>query len=110
MENKENKIKKYILYVGLNDKTTKLQEISTINAYKMVVNVCKNNGLEGFTISDAMGFYIHDNGDVVTEKSIKIEILFTDEKTINNIIDELKIILNQETIIKQVELVTSELV
>lgn len=110
MENKENKIIKYTLYVGLNDKITKLQEISTINAYKMIVNVCKNNGLDGFTISDATGFYVHDNGDVVTEKSIKIEILFTDEKTTNNIINELKIILNQETIIKQCELVTSELV
>ena len=29
---------KFNLYVGLNDKTTKRQEISTIEAYKLITN------------------------------------------------------------------------
>lgn len=104
------KIVKYTLYVGLNDKNTKIQEITTIDAYKIIVNVCKNSGLDGFTLTEATGFYVHDNGDIITEKSIKIEILFADDKTINNITKQLKVILNQESIVKQVEEVTSELV
>lgn len=106
----ENKIIKYTLFVGLNDKITKLQEISTVNAYKTIVNICKNNGLDGFTIGEATGFYVHDDGEIVTEKSLRIEILFATEKQVNNIINQVKIALNQESVVKQVEEVTSELV
>lgn len=107
---KMEKIVKYTLYVGLNDKDSKQQEITTIDAYKIIVNVCKNSGLDGFTLTEATGFYIHNDGEITTEKSIKIEVLFVDDKTINNIIKQLKTILNQESVVKQVEEVTSELV
>lgn len=109
MDNK-NKIIKYTLYVGLNDKDSKLQEVSTINAYKLIVNICKSHKLDGFTISEATGFYVHENGEVVTEKSLRIEILFTSNEVIDAIIKDIKIILNQESVVKQVEEVTSELV
>lgn len=110
MENKENKIIKFTLYIGLNDKTTKLQEISTIDAYKLIVNICKSHKLDGFTISEAMGFYVHEDGEVVTEKSLRIEILFSSNEVIDAIIKDVKTILNQESVVKQVEEVTSELV
>ena len=107
---KNSKIIKYTLYIGLNDKATKLQEISTIDAYKLIVNICKSHNLDGFTISEATGFYVHENGEVVTEKSLRIEILFTSNEVIDAIIKDIKIILNQESVVKQVEEVTSELV
>lgn len=106
----DNKIVKYTLYVGLNDKDSKIQEISTIDAYKIIVNVCKTSGLDGFTIGEATGFYVHENGEVVTEKSLRIEILFTTNEVIDAIIKDIKTILNQESVVKQVEEVTSELV
>lgn len=109
MDNK-NKIIKYTLFIGLNDKITKLQEISTIDAYKLIVNICKSHKLDGFTISEATGFYVHENGEVVTEKSLRIEILFSSNEVIDAIIKDIKIILNQESVVKQVEEVTSELV
>lgn len=107
---KNSKIIKYTLYVGLNDRDSKLQEVSTIDAYKLIVNICKSHKLDGFTISEAMGFYVHENGEVVTEKSLRIEILFTSNEVIDAIIKDVKTILNQESVVKQVEEVTSELV
>lgn len=52
---KNSKIIKYTLYVGLNDKDSKLQEVSTINAYKLIVNICKSHKLDGFTIKRSDG-------------------------------------------------------
>lgn len=110
MENKENKIVKYSLYLGLNDKDTKTQKIDTLEAYKILCNLLKSYNIEGFTVYNAHGFYVHDDGSFTTENTLKIELMFIDEITIDNIIKQLKIIFNQESIIKQVEKVTSELV
>ena len=38
---------------GLNDKDTKTQEISTIEAYKLITNIIVANDVEGFTILEA---------------------------------------------------------
>lgn len=46
-------MQKYVLYVGLNDKKTKMQEISTLEAYKIITNVVVANEVEGFTILEA---------------------------------------------------------
>lgn len=42
-------MEKFTLYLGLNDKDTKKQEINTIEAYKIVNNVV-NNYCDGATI------------------------------------------------------------
>lgn len=110
MENKENKIIKYSLYLGLNDKDTKTQKIDTLEAYKILCNLLKSYNIEGFTVYNAHGFYVHDDGTYTVENTLKVELMFIDEITIDNIIKQLKIIFNQESIIKQVEKVTSELV
>ena len=98
--------KKYILNVGLNDKDSKIQKITTLEAYKMVENVLLSNGLSGYTIYQGKGLYRHDNGSIVQENTLIIEVLFTDDKTINNIISILKQVLNQESILKQVQKIT----
>ena len=48
-------MKKYTLYCGLNDKDTKRQEISTLEAAKMVRNACLSYA-DGATIFEATGF------------------------------------------------------
>ena len=109
MDNK-NKIIKYSLYLGLNDKDTKTQKIDTLEAYKILCNLLKSYNVEGFTVYNAHGFYVHDDGTFTVEDTLKVELMFIDEITIDNIIKQLKIIFNQESIIKQVEEVTSTLV
>ena len=96
-------IEKYILYVGLNDKDKKKQLITTANAKKLIKKTLFKNNVEGYTIYMANGLYKHDNGQITQEKTIIIELLYINNNILNIIIQELKKILNQESILKQIQ-------
>ena len=50
---------KIILFVGLFDQTSKAQEVSTLDAYKVASNLLTE--IIGFgTITEAVGIYTHD--------------------------------------------------
>lgn len=101
-------MEKYILYVGLNDKDTKTQKISTIDAYNITNNILLAH-VEGATIQQANGIYRHQNGNFTTENTLIIELLFTDKQTVETIASELKRILNQESIAIQKQIIESYL-
>lgn len=101
-------IAKFTLYVGLNDKDSKQQEISTLDAYKIVNNMLMSS-FDGGTISEVTGIYKHDNGTFVTEKTLRIEILFADTESVKRLVSDLKKVLNQESIAVQREVINSEL-
>ena len=100
---------KFTVIAGLNDKETKKQEISTETAYKIIFKALQNNSVEGATLTEAKGFYTHNNGDIVIENSIKIELLFIEYSTVKNIAEELRINLNQEAVIIESIELNSEL-
>lgn len=100
-------MKKTTLYVGLNDKDTKRQMIDTLEATKLTTNIITNLA-NGCTIYNATGIYKHDNGEIVIENTLKIELFEVENEVINNIISLLKLALNQESIIKQEDIITSE--
>ena len=102
-------MEKFILYLGLNDKDTKKQEINTVEAYKIVNNVV-NNYCDGATIYECQGIYKHDSGEIVFEKTLKIELMFVDRVTVVSLVKDLKKIFNQESIVLQKEIVESELI
>lgn len=104
-----NRIKQHVLYVGLNDKDTKRQEINTIDAYKIVQRLIVGAGYDGATISEATGIYKHDDGTIVLEKSLQISILFADEAKTEQLINDIKRVLNQESVAFQESYITSEL-
>jgi hypothetical protein len=100
---------KYLLTVGLLDKDSKVQEISTVHATKVVTRMV--TAKIGFgTILDANGVYKHADGTLVTEPSIRIEILDTEGTIERDIIielaNELKITLNQESILFEQQVIT----
>lgn len=99
---------KYILYVGLNDKDTKIQKIDTLSAYNLTNNILLNY-VEGATVTQSKGIYKHNNGNVVIENTLIIELLFTDKTTVETIAKELKIVLNQESIAIQKQTIESYL-
>ena len=101
-------MKKFTLYMGLNDKDLKVQVISTIEAYKVVSNILAKD-FGGGTIYEAQGIYKHDDGKIVFEKTLRIEILFAEEPQIKALVAELKKIFNQESIAVQVEDINSDL-
>lgn len=101
-------MKKFTLYLGLNDKETKCQKIATVEAYKIVSNMIAAR-FDGGTIFEANGIYKHDNGTIVTEKTLRIEILFAEKPQIIEFVNMLKIVFNQESIAVQEETICSEL-
>lgn len=89
----------YVIYLGLNDKDTKKQKISTLEAFKIASNILLNNNIDGATMFEAQGIYKHENGDIVIENTIRIELAFIDDESIiYNIIKLLKSTFNQESI------------
>lgn len=102
-------MRKITLYIGLNDKDTKLQEVNTLDAYKMVSNVI---GV-GCTITEGRGIYKHDDGTVVSEVSLVVELLDFDntlsKEWVKSKVEQVKTILNQESVAVQEQEVKSEL-
>ena len=99
---------KITLYVGLNDKETKKQEIETIEAFKIVSNLITTL-TDGGTIYNAQGIYKHDNGQIVIENTLRIELIGIEENNLKQLVTTLKQVLNQESIIIQRENVNTEL-
>lgn len=99
---------KYTLYMGLNDKETKRQMVSTLEAYKIVSNLVSQM-FDGGTIYEADGVYKHDDGTIVIEKTLKIELLFAEQKDVKDFCETLKRVFNQESIAVQREEINSEL-
>lgn len=103
-------MKKITLYIGLNDKDSKVQEVSTIDAYKMVSNTI---GV-GSTITEGRGIYKHEDGTVVSEVSLIVELLDFDNTLskgwLKDKVEQIKVILNQESVAVQEQEVVSELI
>ena len=114
MENTLNKpqgfynMKKYTLYLGLNDKDTKKQEVNYFDAYKLVNSIVFSR-VNGATFSKREGYYKHEDGTLVIENTICIELLFTDFETVKEIVALLKETFNQESIAVQTQTIESEL-
>lgn len=98
-------MKKYTLAIGLFDKDAKIQVIDTVQAYKIV-----NNFVTSFigygTIKEAKGIYTHENGEVVIEPTLTVEVLATEEHINDDTIEKLagacKKALNQESVLIEV--------
>lgn len=101
-------ITKFTLYLGLNDKDTKVQEISTLEAYKIVKNLIAAK-FDGGTIYEALGIYKHDDGTIVNEKSLRIELLFAEDAQVHEFVNLLKSMFNQESVAVEKQLINSEL-
>lgn len=101
-------MEKYTLYVGLNDKDKKQQLISTIEAYKICNNILLHY-TDGATIFEANGIYKHQDGTFTIEKTLRIELLFTNKETIDSIVQDLKKAFNQESIAVQKQVIDSYL-
>jgi hypothetical protein len=102
-------MEKFTLYLGLNDKDTKTQKIATLEAYKIVTNLLAAD-FGGGTIYEAQGIYRHDDGTIVTETTLRIEILLTTRGQVLDLIATLKKLFNQESVALQVENIDSTLI
>ena len=101
-------MKKYTLYCGLNDKDTKKQEITLPEATGIVRNACLAYA-DGATIYEADGIYKHSSGELVAEKTLRVELLMVEQPIVRSIVNSIKALLNQESIAVQEQEVVSAL-
>ena len=85
---------KHEIFIGLNDKDTKKQVISTDEAMLKVHNL-----IGDCSMSLIQGYFTHADGSMVVEKTIKCEVFGIEDEKIHAIIECLKIELNQESIL-----------
>ena len=94
---------KYNIYIGLNDKDSKKQEVSTRKAKEEVIKILNANNITGLTIYEVMGVFKHEDGTITFEKSLKVELMEVEEEDVKKSINELKTALNQECILLEKE-------
>ena len=90
-----------IYYIGTKDKDTKDYKLTDEFIKQTITEEFAKQYPNGFTITTGIGYYKHDSGEVVTEKTFIVTVL--DELFVNaDLTDTLKDKLNQECIGVQV--------
>ena len=90
-----------IYYIGTKDKDTKDYKLTNDYFRQIITEEFAKQYQNGFTITEGTGYYKHNNGEVVTEKTYIVIVL--DEVFVNrDLTDSLKEKLNQECIGVQV--------
>lgn len=74
----------------------------------MVRNACLSY-TDGATIFEADGIYRHDNGELIAEKTLRVELMMVEQSVVRRIVDTLKSVLNQEAIAVQEQEIFSAL-
>lgn len=88
---------KYVLYVGLNDKDSRTQKITVPEAFTVASNICANLA-GGGTIHTGRGVYTHDDGGLVVEETLIIELFGASGDVARAVSDACKVAFNQESI------------
>ena len=104
-------MEKFIMYVGLNDKDTKKQEITTEKSIDIICKALANQGITDLTMQQGIGIYTHQDGTKTTETSLIITMLFVEKIQVLNAISDIKTLLNQECVaLETIQVKESELV
>ena len=86
-----------IYYIGTKDKDTKDYKLTDEFIKQTIIDEVAKQYPNGFTITEGTGYYKHDNGETVTEKTFIATVL--DEVFVNKYLtNSLKEKLNQECI------------
>ena len=90
-----------IYYIGTKDKDTKGYKLTNEFIKQTIIDEVTKQYPNGFTITEGIGYYKHNSGEIVTEKTYIVTVL--DEVFVNaDLTDALKEKLNQECIGVQV--------
>ena len=100
---------KFTISLGLKDKDTKKQKITTRKAKRKLQKLLYANGLDA-TIYKASGLYTHDNGRQVKENTIRIDLYFAKEDKVIDFCQTLKTEYNQESVALERVAVNSDLI
>ena len=97
----------YVMYIGTNDKDTYSQIIPLVEAKEIIDGICFKY-LDGYTIQDATGTWVDEKDEVTKEDTLICYFYGTSEDVIYKIADEIIAALNQNTVLIEKDLVTTE--
>ena len=86
------------LSVGVNDKDSKRQVFDAFTAENIIYDILQARKVDGCTMDTARVFYTRDDGATVREESVRVEITGITEVMVRIICNDIKIALNQESI------------
>lgn len=93
------------LYIGLNDKDTKRQKLTNLDAKAEISTILFKYFPNGFTLQECQGMYKYDDGTVVCKNTIKVILFDYYMGLVSDVVKDLKLKLNQECI--AIELINS---
>lgn len=88
-------------YIGKFDKTTHKQELSNEYILNAIHKILRSYGVSGYTVTSCKGCYTHTDGSIVREPSYKVTVCNMD-LPVKQICNELKLQLNQESILVEI--------
>jgi hypothetical protein len=97
-------MKKYTFTIGLFDKNTEQMEMTPAEAREWLEMVLIDTfEIYAFTMYDCFGVYrMQSTGDIVREPSIRVEIASENAIPAETIIEGIKDVLNQETVMLEI--------
>ncbi len=93
--------KKYTIYLGVNDKDTRKQEIPTETIREQMHEICIKY-VDGYTVSVADGFYRDGDGNITHEVSLVYVFIDVPIDSVQKIMDEALVKFNQSSILLEV--------
>lgn len=97
---------RHTLNIGLNDKDTKQQKYDIITSYKIIEDILQQY-TDGYTIYETHGGFRHADKHFVQEKSLTVILYDTSDMMIKILVEEIKQILNQESVAVTLEQVNT---
>ena len=97
----------YVLYLGTNDKDTNLPVYEPEEAKSVLKNILIDH-MGGYTIQEANGGWIGDDGTEYQEYTLVIYLSDTDLVTVHTLCDELIAKFNQSSVLIQMNKTTTE--
>lgn len=89
----------YKVYLGLNDQESKKQEIDTETAMIKVSEYLADH-FDGATVYNGIGVYKHNDGTIVRENSLIIELVYVEDQDVDKMINQFRAVFNQESVMK----------
>lgn len=103
---KENRQEAYLLYIGLNDKDSYEQIISTEDAKTAINDICLEY-VEGYTMWDANGVWRDEWNNMTDEQTLICYFQDVEQEAVEAIIEEILPTLNQNAILVEKKMVNS---
>ena len=87
----------YKVYLGLNDQKEKRQLIDTNDALVMT-SLYLASHFDGATVYNGIGVYKHEDGSIVRENSLIIELVYVTDFMVESLVKHLQTVFNQESV------------